>query len=217
MMIDGDDIWFGGTGHVSPSSGITRYNRKRETWEYFSAEYVPFLSSHQVNVMEADDHYVWLGTQKGLVRMRKKDSTWRSYTSFKGLPDNEVTALESDGGYLWIGTERGLAFYDLKHDSLKAIKDPLLKDLYIFSILSDSFYVWVGTERGVYTLDREKKNWYRFITPDGLLNGQIRSIARWSDQKISSGKDEIWFGTDMGILGYSPVSDKRRVSSEKFG
>jgi len=216
ILIDGDVIWFGGTGHLSPSSGITRYNRKTKTWEYFSAEYVPFLSSHQVNAMEADSHYVWLGTQNGLARMRKKDATWSFYTSFRGLPDNEVTALESDRRCLWIGTERGLAFYDLKYDSLKAVKDPLLKELYIFSVLSDSYYVWVGTERGVYTLDKEKKTWYRFITSDGLLNGQVRSIARWSDQKVSSGKEEIWFGTDMGILGYSPVSDKRRVYDNRM-
>lgn len=216
IRIDGDNIWFGGTGFLNPSSGITRYNRKTKTWEYFSAEYVPFLSSHQVNVMEADSHYVWLGTQNGLVRMRKKDSTWRSYTSFQGLPDNEVTALESDGRYLWIGTTEGLAVYDLTYDSLKTIKDPLLKELYIFSILADSYYVWVGTEVGVYTLDKEKKNWYRFVTPDGLLNGQIRSIARRSDQKLSSGKEELWFGTDVGILGYSPVSDKRRVYDNRM-
>ncbi len=216
ILIDGGDVWYGGTGRLSPSCGITRYNRKKETWEYFSAEYVPFLSSDQVNVMEADSLYVWLGTQGGLVHMRKKDSTFRSYTSFQGLPDNEVTALESDGTYLWIGTERGLAFYDFRYDSLKAVKDPLLKDLYVFSVLSDSYYVWVGTERGVYTLDKEKKTWFRFITPDGLLNGQVRSIARWSDQKVSSGKDELWFGTDMGILGYSPTSDKRRVYHNKM-
>ncbi len=216
ILIDRDDLWFGGTGLWSPSRGITRYNRRKETWEYYSTEYVPFFSSDQVNVMESDSHYVWLGTQKGLTRMRKKDSTWRSYTSFKGLPDNEVTALESDGRYLWIGTERGLALYDLKYDSLQAIKDPLLKDLYIFSVLSDSYYVWVGTERGVYTLDKEKKTWYRFTTPDGLLNGRVRSIARWSDQKVSTGKEEIWFGTDMGILGYSPVSDKRRVYDNRM-
>jgi len=216
ILIDGDDIWFGGTGHLSPSSGITRYNRKKETWDYFSAEYVPFLSSHQVNVMEVDSQNIWMGTQRGLVRMRKKDSTWRSYTSFRGLPDNEITALESDGTYLWIGTEQGLAFYDLNADSLRAVKDPLLNDLYIFSVLADSYYVWVGTEIGVYTLDREKKTWHRFSTPDGLLNGQVRSIARWSDQKVSSGKDELWFGTDLGILGYSPVSDKRRVYDNRM-
>ncbi len=216
ILIDGDDMWFGGTGHLSPSSGITRYNRTRETWKYFSSEDVPFLSSHQVNVMEADSRYVWLGTQKGLVCMRKKDSTWRSYTSFKGLPDNEVTALESDGRYLWIGTQRGLALYDLKYNSLREVKDPLLNDLYVFSILADSYYVWVGTESGVYTLDKEKKTWYRFTTSDGLLNGQVRSIARWSDQKVSSGKEEIWFGTEMGILGYSPVSDKRRVYDNRM-
>lgn len=211
ILIDGDDMWFGGIGRLGSSSGITRYDRKTETWEYLSADHVPFLSSHQVNVMEADDRYVWLGTQDGLAQMRKKDSSWRFYNSFRGLPDNEVTALESDAGYLWIGTASGLAVYDLKSDSVRAVKDRLLKDRYVFSVLSDSFYVWVGTDRGAYTLDKESKIWYRFTTPDALLAGQVRSIALRPAQKPSPGRDEIWFGTDLGILGYTPATDKREV------
>jgi ligand-binding sensor domain-containing protein len=211
ILIDGDDLWFGGTGRLGPSSGITRYNRKSETWEYFSSEHVPFLTSHQINVMYADSNYVWLGTQNGLARMKKKNSTWRFYNTFRGLPDNEVTALELDGNYLWIGTTRGLAVYHIKSDSLRTINDPLLADLYIFSVLSDPYYVWVGTNRGAYTLDKEKNTWYRFVTPDGLLYGQVRSIARKSGRNPSEAKDEIWFGTDLGILGYRPMTDKTEV------
>ncbi len=216
IMIDGNDVWFGGTGFINPSSGITQYDRKAETWKYYYTPYVPLLGSHLVNVMAADSQYVWMGTAKGLARMKKKDSTWWTFTTFNNLPDNEITALESEGRYLWVGTPRGLAVYDTQYDSLQTIHDPLLNGLYIFSILTDSNYVWVGTEAGVYTLDKKQSAWYRFMTPDGLLNNQVRSIARWSDQKKSSGKDEIWFGTDMGILGYSPVSDKSRVYDNRL-
>ena len=85
-----------------------------------------------------------------------------------------------------------------------------------YSVLADSYYVWVGTEAGVYTLDREKSTWYRFATPDGLLMGEVRSIARCSHLKPSSGKEEIWFGTDLGILGYSPVSDETEVYDNRM-
>ncbi len=211
ILVDGDQIWFGGTGFVNPSAGITRYDRKADRWDYYSSKYVPFLPGHRVNVMASDSLYVWFGTQNGLARMSKRDDQWRSYNSFGGLPYNEVTALESDGRYTWIGTSRGLAVYDLAADSLKSIDDPLLEDLYISCVLSDSYYVWVGTEYGVFTLDKENKTWYRFSTPDGLLNGWVRSMARWSEQETPSGKEDIWFGTDVGILGYSPLSDERTV------
>lgn len=216
ILIDGDEVWFAGTGVLTSSSGITRYSRKNEAWEYFSVEQIPFLTSNQVYAMEADSNYVWFGTEGGLVRMRKKDSSWRSHNTFRGLPNDEVTALESDGRHLWIGTREGLAVYDLARDSLAAVKDPLLRDLYIYSVLADSFYVWVGTEVGVYTLDKERRAWYRFATPDGLLGGEVRSIARWTDQKKAGGREEIWFGTDMGILGYSPVSDEREVYDNRM-
>jgi ligand-binding sensor domain-containing protein len=216
ILVDGDQVWFGGTGTSAPSSGITRYDRKKEAWDYFSVGQVPFLTSNQVCAMEADSQRVWFGTEGGLFFMRKKDSTWRSYNTFKGLPNDEVTALESDGKYLWIGTREGLAVYDYASDSLVTINDPLLKNLYVYSVLADSFYVWVGTEAGVYTLDREQGTWYRFATPDGLLMGEVRSIARCSDRKPSSAEDEIWFGTDLGVLGYSPVSDERQVYDNRM-
>jgi ligand-binding sensor domain-containing protein len=245
MLIDGDDMWFGGLGSGSAysSQGITRYNRPSGTWSYFSTIYIPFLVSNQVNVMEADPKFVWFGTEDGLARFNKKDNSWRSYNTFKGLPDNEVTALNEYDGILWIGTRLGLAFCDVKKDSIRRVDHPLLKGLYVYSILSDSDFVWVGTNRGIYTLDKGKRTWYRFSTPEGLVFGQVRSIAKYSaygdslsalaesttagegetkdslhsssqnssGKNTYSGKDEIWFGTDMGILGYNPVTDERTV------
>jgi ligand-binding sensor domain-containing protein len=228
ILIDGDDMWFGGSGFPYRSQGITRYNRATETWNYYSAPYTPSLVSNQVNAMEADTKFVWLGTEYGLARFNKKDNNWKSYNTFKGLPDDEVTALNEDGNALWIGTRLGLAFCDVRKDLIRKVGDPLLKGLYVYSILSDSDFVWVGTERGVYALDKDKKTWYRFSTPDGLLYGQVRSIAKFSSdslplvsqdssgRKTYSGKDEIWFGTDMGILGYNPVTNERTVYQSKI-
>jgi ligand-binding sensor domain-containing protein len=228
ILIDGDDMWFGGLGFGYRSQGITRYDRKTETWNYYSAPYTLFLVSNQVNAMEADTKSVWLGTEYGLARFNKKDNNWRSYNTFKGLPDDEVTALNEDGDVLWIGTRLGLAFCDVRKDLIRKVDDPLLKGLYVYSILSDSDFVWVGTERGVYTLDKDQKTWYRFSTPDNLLSGQVRSIAKFSSdslplvsqdssgRKTYSGKDEIWFGTDMGILGYNPVTNERTVYQSKI-
>jgi ligand-binding sensor domain-containing protein len=235
ILIDGDDMWFGGSGFFYRSQGITRYDRKSGTWDYFSNPYTPSLVSNQVNASEADTKFVWLGTDDGLARFNKKDNSWKSYNTFKGLPNNEVTALNEDGDILWIGTRYGLTLYNATKDSIRKVSDPLLKGYYVYSILSDSDFVWVGTERGVYTLDKEKKTWYRFSTPDGLLYGQVRSIAKYSDlktqssgdslnlgsqdssgRKTYSGKDEIWFGTDMGILGYNPVTNERMVYQNKI-
>jgi ligand-binding sensor domain-containing protein len=228
ILIDGDDMWFGGSGFPYRSQGITRYNRKTETWNYYSTPYTLFLVSNQVNAMESDTKFVWLGTEYGLARYNKKDNNWKSYNTFKGLPDDEVTALNADGDILWIGTRLGLAFYDARKDAIRKVDDPLLNGLYVYSILSDSDFVWVGTERGVYALDKDQKTWHRFFTPDNLLAGQVRSIAKFSSDSLSSvsqdssgrktysGKDEIWFGTDMGILGYNPVTNERTVYQSKI-
>ncbi len=229
ILIDRDDMWFGGSSFFYRSQGITRYDRKTGTWNYYSAPYTSSLVSNQVNAIEADKKFVWFGTEDGLARFNKKKNSWKSYNTFRGLPDNEVSALGEDGDILWIGTRLGLAFYNAKKDSIRKVNDPLLKGIYIYSILADSHFVWVGTERGVYALDKIKKTWYRFSTPDNLLFGQVRSIAKYFSEdslhsgfqdsvvtKTYSGKDEIWFGTDMGILGYNPVTNERMVYQSKI-
>ncbi len=228
ILIDDDQMWFGGSGFFYRSQGVTRYDRKTGTWTYYFAPYTPSLVSNQVSVMEADVRFVWFGTEDGLARFDKKEDIWRSYNTFKELPDNEVSALGRDGDTLWIGTRYGLAICDLKKDSIHKVSDPLVKGIYIHSILADSHFVWVGTERGVYTLDKSKNNWYRFSTPDNILFGQVRSIAKYSDaptdsssegstpRKTYSGRDEIWFGSDMGILGYNPVTNERMAYQSKI-
>jgi ligand-binding sensor domain-containing protein len=207
VCLDKGEIWVGGKGLYTDSEGITRFVRGKNVWEYFDAEDISGLRTNKVNTIEADSQYVWFGTEQGLSRYDKKKNRWNTYTTFTGLRDDWVSALKSDGEVLWIGTESGLNFYWSEKDTLGYFRNRLVDNLYIYGIETDTQWVWVGTEWGVAQMDKATGDWFRFSTPDGILNSPVRSIAR--------NKDVLWFGTEAGILSYDLQTQKRKVYQAK--
>jgi ligand-binding sensor domain-containing protein len=66
----------------------------------------------EVNAILAQEHLVWVGTDRGLWKFDRKRNYWHQYTEVDGLLDNRVYALYPDGDYILIGTQEGLTrFY----------------------------------------------------------------------------------------------------------
>lgn len=207
ICLDREAIWTGGKGFYMDSEGITRFDPEKNLWEYFDADLINGLETNQVNVIDADSKYVWLGTEQGLARYDKKKNRWMTFTTFSGLRDDWVDVLKSDGEVLWIGTKSGLNFYWSKKDTLGYFRNSLVDNVDIYTIEVDSQWVWVGTEWGVARMNKSTGDWFRFSTPDGILNSPIRYITR--------NKDVLWFGTDSGILAYDLSTQKRKVFQDK--
>jgi len=207
ICLDRGVIWAGGRGFYQDAEAITRFVRAKNLWEYFQSDRINGLETSQVNVIETDSLYVWFGSENGLARYDKKKKDWITYTTFSGLRDDWVSTLKSDEEVLWIGTKWGLNYYWSDKDTLGYFRNELVNNTYIFSVEADSQWVWVGTEWGVARMDKSTGDWFRFNTPDGILNSPIRSITR--------NKNVLWFGTDSGILSYDLLSSKRKVYQAK--
>jgi ligand-binding sensor domain-containing protein len=203
LLLDGDNLWFGGRSFYSQDLGITRYNRKEGRWDYFESRTLKELSNRDVTCMEKDTRYVWFGSTNGLLRYDKRNDRFKSYDSFKGLWNNEVTALKSDEGLLWIGTSWGLNYYLPKRDSLIRVKDDLLKGTHIYSIERDSNFVWIGTDKGAFQLNKPSGEWIPFNIPEGNLNYWVKSIYKY--------KDELWFGTTDAVIGVNLKTREREI------
>ena len=203
IVIDGDDLWFGGGNFFSRESGVTRYNRKDGEWYYFESSNLQELIHRNVTCMEKDSQYIWFGTSNGLLSFDKKKNRWRTYDSFKGLWDNEITALKSDEGKLWIGTRWGLNFYLAKRDSVARIKDQLIKGAYIYSIEKDSNFIWIGADRGAFQLNKKSGEVIPFSIPEGILNQEVKAVYKY--------KDELWFGTRDAVVGIDLISRNSKI------
>ncbi len=60
-------------------------------------------------IQQAQDGYIWLGTQEGLVRFNGKDFSVFDQGNTQGIPGNSIrTILKDHEGALWLGTRSGV-------------------------------------------------------------------------------------------------------------
>lgn len=203
ICLDGGVIWVAGKGSSVDSEGITRFVREKDIWEYFEADRTNGLDNDRVITIEADSRYVWFGTEDGLARYDKRKNRWLTLSTFSGLRDDWISTLKSDGDVLWIGTKSGLNFYLSEKDTVGYFRNRMVDNVYISSLEADSQWLWVGTEWGVARMNKSTGDWFRFSTPDGILNSPVRSIAR--------NKNVLWFATDSGILSYDLLTNKTKA------
>jgi ligand-binding sensor domain-containing protein len=203
ICLDGDDIWMAGGAVGFQSRGITKYNPKNNTWEYFDKDNIYEFNGARINVIRADQRNVWFGTEDGLLRYNKTKNEWKKYNIFKGLADDFVTALKIDENFLFIGTKNGISFLNLKNDSLGTFPSNLVRKTYVEDLEADQTYLWAATDFGVFRMSKQTGDWFRFVTPDGILNGPARDIFKKGD--------ELWFATRYGILQYNTITQKRGV------
>jgi len=79
-----------------------------------AAEFESYTNPNSVNCLAADGDYVWAGTAGGLVRISRRNLSYRVFRTTDGLPCNFIKSLwRADEGTLWIGTiGAGLVRFD---------------------------------------------------------------------------------------------------------
>jgi len=169
------EIWIG-----TFNGGVTRYDKKSETWTHYKHNPKDENSLTRNNLPYTNqalfvDKFgiLWIGTNGGgLNRFDKKSGKWTHYlhdpNNKNSISDNKVNAIiEGKEQTLWVGTEGGLSAFDRKssiwthytHDSENSISDNNVRTL-----IEDKYGVlWVGTKYGgLNRFDRKKGTWKHF-------------------------------------------------------
>lgn len=191
---DGDTFWIGGYGN-SNLHGITKWNTKENTWEYFEPYTNPRIRSSNINFINGNEKYVFFGSDDGLIVFDKSEKRWKSYTTQNNLPVNFITCIEVFKDEVWIGTDRGPASVIMPDIRISRIDILPFKNYHINSILADENYVWCATEFGIYLLDRNTKKWSLINGAPGILQARNKALCK--------NVDEIWSVSDGGLQMYS--------------
>ncbi len=136
---------------------------------------------------------IWLSLYgTGIVKLSETEATLFN-TESKILPTNDVLCIYVKGDDLWIGTVGlGVMRLNTATNSLKVFtKQDGYSSTNVFSINELNSNIVIGSiDEGLFLY---KNNQFKnFNKKDGLLSNSINAIH-------SSGKNELWLGTDLGI------------------
>src|SRR5579863_1635622 len=165
---------------------------------------------------ETADGALWVGTDRGLIRL--EDGQIReTYTTQQGLPSDRVHSLLLDhSGALWAGTERGPAKFErgrfVQEPGLGKIRFPIVAmgetrdGQMLFAVEGDAVYLFAnGSLRQMVDRDGPGRNVDAFYTDqDGVvwMGATANGLRMWRDGKISrfQVRDGLFDGEIYGIL-----------------
>ncbi len=199
MTWDGFTMWIG--GHSGRNrGGITRWNQKENSWEYFEALYLSELRSDNVNdiLVEKDTSLVWFATDDGLGCYNKLRDTWKVYDVFDNLWDDYITSLAQTGDILWIGTAAGIN--RMQEGIIKKADIRSLSKRMIYRLASDGKNLWAGTDRGKYFFNGENSRWDFIKGASNVLSVDIKAIDIYNR--------EVWFAGNGGVEMYDIKNKK---------
>ena len=158
----------------------------RERWTYRDG--LPHNVAHRV--LAAQDGYLWIGTQEGLVRFDGVRFKTFEIGATAGLAGNEITALlEDERRVLWIGTSRGLS--RLEADRFELVE--LGGDAAVTDLLPDGEGgVWVATEASGVARVRRGPGPAGVERLEGLTDPRVLTMA--------------WVGRELWMGGYGGVA-----------
>jgi len=196
---DAFTIWVGGFNNTS-LKGITRWNTKKNEWDYFESYKIPKIRSTNINFINGNKKYIFFASDDGLIVFDKAKSQWKNYTTHNNLPSNYITHVEIFNNEVWISTDIGVAKMTLHSFIIKVVDVSPLKNYHIYATIADKNFVWCATELGVFELNRETGDWIQLKGAPGML--QIKNRSAYKN------KDEIWSVSDGGLQMYNIKNKK---------
>ena len=206
---DSKYLWMGTPG------GISRYDKKRESWTNYTRQNT--LVGESVQAIVSDDRCVWCGTSQGISRYDKLYGTWTNHRlPIGGSISDDITGLAVDNRFLWVASRRGAGRYDKiadRWDSYGTWNG--LPGMDVSCIAIDGYDIWMGANGGIGKFPGMSDNpnaWISYTSGLEIKSGTMtREYANtlvsnevWS---VAASKDYIWVGTIRGVSRYNKGSD----------
>ncbi|MGM9790373.1 MAG: two-component regulator propeller domain-containing protein [Candidatus Cryptobacteroides sp.] len=164
-----------------------------------------------ISLAAADNGSVWAGTLKGVDRYNPASGNFSHYSTAINK-DNEIEELSrvseiyyTPGGDICALSDNMICIYDSLTDSFKSFHIPKSPRAMLQAVVSyDDNSLWLGSESGLYLFSRKDGNVRQIIPGRFIEAGDIdQSDIRIYSMTAGESSDELWLGTDKGVLHYS--------------
>ncbi|MCS7003786.1 MAG: SpoIIE family protein phosphatase [Cytophagales bacterium] len=189
-------------------SGIAKYNRSKDSFEFFESEKdnpVTIFNSPVTVIYEDNAGLLWVGTRAGLCYYDKDAKIFQRFIHDPenefSLSFNDISDIVEDGsGNLWIATRGGgLNIFERRHGIFKRYRNnkkdakSLSDDMTVVLLRDHDGRLWVGTkEGGICYFDEKTQSFINYREKDGLASNNIVSLEQ--DER-----GYLWIGTNRGL------------------
>jgi len=191
-MRDGE-LWMGGAVFDERRTGITAFDPDKMSFRYIESGVRPDFPAIDVNCIDSDDEYLYIGTPWGLYIMNKTSKyVERTIAQRYGLYDENVISLEVVNDTVYIGTSQGLSILTGASDTVAFVHPTQFSGERIWDIEEVDGYIWIGASGGAFRLTPATGRLQRFQDDESVLFSEVYDIERWEDY--------LWFVSSTGLV-----------------
>jgi ligand-binding sensor domain-containing protein/signal transduction histidine kinase len=214
LLVTGNELWIGTFEH---GLDVMNIQTGKVIRHYSKANDSNSLRSNFIYcIYQTESREILLGTTIGAYRYNRITD---NFTAIKGLPLFiwYSSLLQDKDGTIWACTYgNGVSYYNTKtnkggnfrYDSHD--KNSLASDR-VNSIFKDSDNnLWFATEGGLCMYDRQKNNFIRYTTQNGLPTNFILSL-------LEDAKKNLWISTSRGLVCFDPKTSQSIVYTKANG
>ncbi len=161
---EGDNLWFGSCrsdypgastniGIASQSNGaLVKAKSDLNGWKAYPAQLEYGFGDGCVRDVIAWRDFIWLATDKGLVRHDPRTGLFKTIRHMMGSTDVRVNTLHVHESLLYLGTERGVCFIDdVSKDDLPTLGElPVPGGVQVFELATKDKDLWAATRYGLH-------------------------------------------------------------------
>jgi signal transduction histidine kinase/ligand-binding sensor domain-containing protein len=214
LLINDNELWIGTFEH-----GLDVMNIKtgKVVRHYEMGPGPRSLKSNFIyTIYQTAEGEIMLGTTRGaFVYNHNSDD----FTPLKGMPQNNwYSALLKDSkGIIWAGTYgNGVNFFNTSTNESGNFKYEVKNETSLSSDRVNAIYeasnksLWFATENGLCLFNREKNNFKRYSTQNGLPSNFILCV-------LEDEKENLWISTSKGLVCFDPKTEKISVYTRTNG
>jgi hypothetical protein len=198
LALAADGVWAAGLGVATNRGGLTFATSDLQRWRWLEGTITVPLTGMRSYVLATRAERAWLGTDRGLVRLRLDgENDVAAWTTLDGLPDDRVLAVAPRNDGAWVGTPRGLQYVsdstNARSTRTRGLGVRMLDNMPVYALLFTGDTLWAGTESGLLAIPRPDVlaggALARPRAQDPALRRPVRSLA-WSDSVLLAATDD---------------------------
>ncbi|HSZ24707.1 MAG TPA: two-component regulator propeller domain-containing protein [Cytophagaceae bacterium] len=163
-----------GTIWITTFKGLNKYNAQLDyftSYQFSSPNHSFFECNHLLDIIEASDSNLWIGTTDiGIICFKKEKGNYEIYSTDKGLSNNTVKSIiEDNEKNLWLSTNNGITKFNIttKISSAYTILDGVPPYPFYFNskYKDEKGRIYLGNSKGFLIISPSLMNTNKNIPP----------------------------------------------------